>query len=116
MNTISRISSAAQIPFDSYGVGTKMGTSADAPWTDMSYKMVEYAGRPVQKLSTGKSSWPGKKQVFRRLDDRQQLRRDMLGLRDETLADSEPLLEKVMENGRALKSPPLTSLTRKISR
>ena len=27
--------SAANVPFDSYGVGTKMGTSADAPWTDM---------------------------------------------------------------------------------
>ena len=74
--------SAAQAPFDSYGVGTKMGTSADAPWTDMSYKMVEYAGRPVQKLSTGKTSWPGKKQVFRRVDDRQRLRKDILGLRE----------------------------------
>lgn len=101
--------SAAQIPFDSYGVGTKMGTSADAPWTDMSYKMVEYAGRPVQKLSTGKTSWPGKKQVFRRLNDRLQLRQDVLSRRDEKLADSEPLLEKVMDNGRALKSPPLTT-------
>ena len=101
--------SAAQIPFDSYGVGTKMGTSADAPWTDMSYKMVEYDGRPVQKLSTGKTSWPGKKQVFRRLNDRLQLRQDVLSRRDEKLADSEPLLEKVMDNGRALKSPPLTT-------
>ena len=100
--------SAEQVPFDSYGVGTKMGTSADAPWTDISYKMVEYAGRPVQKLSTGKISWPGKKQIFRQLNDRRKLRKDVLGLRDEKLADSEPLLEKVMENGRALKTPPLT--------
>jgi nicotinate phosphoribosyltransferase len=101
--------SAAQVPFDSYGVGTKMGTSADAPWTDISYKLVEYAGRPVQKLSTGKISWPGKKQVFRQLDGQQRLWRDVLGLRDEKLVDGEPLLEKVMENGRALKSPPLTT-------
>jgi nicotinate phosphoribosyltransferase len=101
--------SAAQVPFDSYGVGTKMGTSADAPWTDISYKMVEYAGRPVQKLSTGKISWPGKKQIFRQLNDRRKLRKDVLGLRDEKLADSEPLLEKVMENGCALKTPPLTT-------
>jgi nicotinate phosphoribosyltransferase len=105
--------SAAQVPFDSYGVGTKMGTSADAPWTDMSYKMVEYAGRPVQKLSTGKTSWPGKKQVFRRVDNRQRLLGDILGLRGETLADSEPLLEKVMENGRRLKSPKLASAREK---
>lgn len=101
--------SAAQAPFDSFGVGTKMGTSADAPWTDMSYKMVEYAGRPVQKLSTEKISWPGKKQAFRRLDDRQRLRGDILGLRGETFANSEPLLEKVMEDGRALKSPTLAT-------
>ena len=101
--------SAAQAPLDSYGVGTKMGTSADAPWTDMSYKMVEYAGRPVQKLSTEKISWPGKKQVFRRVDDRQRLLGDILGLRSETFADSEPLLEKVMVNGRALQPPTLAS-------
>ena len=100
---------SADAPFDSYGVGTKMGTSADAPWTDMSYKMVEYAGRPVQKLSTGKISWPGKKQVFRQLDDRRRLRKDVLGLRDENVADSEPLLEKVMENGRAVKTPTLSA-------
>jgi len=104
---------AAQAPFDSYGVGTKMGTSADAPWTDISYKMVEYAGRPVQKLSTGKISWPGKKQVFRQLDERHQLRGDILGLREEKFADCEPLLEKVMENGRAVNSPPLATVREK---
>ncbi len=101
--------SAAQVPFDSYGVGTKMGTSADAPWTDMSYKMVEYAGRSVQKLSTGKISWPGKKQVFRTLDAAGKLRGDTLGLRDERISDAEPLLEKVMEHGRAIKLPPLAA-------
>jgi nicotinate phosphoribosyltransferase len=100
--------SAAQVPFDSYGVGTKMGTSADAPWSDMSYKMVEYGGRPVQKLSTGKISWPGKKQVFRQFDDHQRLRKDVIGLRDEKPADGQPLLEKVMENGRTVKSSQLT--------
>ena len=99
--------SAAQVPFDSYGVGTRMGTSADAPWTDMSYKMVEYAGRPVQKLSSEKISWPGKKQVFRQIDDQRRLSKDVLGLRDEKFPNGEPLLEKVMENGRLLKAPTL---------
>src|SRR6185436_9082059 len=46
----------AAAPFDSYGVGTKMGMSADAPWADMAYKLVEYQERPVLKLSTGKRS------------------------------------------------------------
>ena len=99
--------SAAQVPFDSYGVGTRMGTSADAPWTDMSYKMVEYAGRPVQKLSSEKISWPGKKQVFRQIDGQRRLSKDVLGLRDEKFPNGEPLLEKVMENGRLLKAPTL---------
>ena len=53
--------SDAKIPYDSYGVGTKMGVSADAPWSDMAYKLVEYDNRPVLKLSTGKVSLPGKK-------------------------------------------------------
>jgi len=63
----------------------------------------------VQKLSAEKISWPGKKQVFRRWDDQQQRLGDILGLRGEIFADSEPLLEKVMENGRPLKSPTLAS-------
>ncbi len=45
---------------DAYGVGTKMGTSADSPYTDMAYKLVQYNGRPVLKLSTGKKPlWAG---------------------------------------------------------
>jgi nicotinate phosphoribosyltransferase len=95
--------SLTQVPFDSYGVGTKMGTSADAPWTDISYKMVEYAGRPVQKLSTGKISWPGKKQVFRRLDAVGNLGSDVIGLRTDNIAGAEPLLARVMDRGKALR-------------
>ncbi len=50
----------AGAPYDSYGVGTKMGVSADAPFADIAYKLVEFQNRPVMKLSTGKASWPGK--------------------------------------------------------
>ena len=32
-------------PNDAYGVGTKMGVSADAPYLDSAYKLVAYAGR-----------------------------------------------------------------------
>ena len=79
--------SAANVPFDSYGVGTKMGTSADAPWTDMSYKLVEYQSRPVLKLSTGKVSLPGRKQLFRLRDSTGSFARDVIGLRDEQLGE-----------------------------
>ena len=99
--------SAANVPFDSYGVGTKMGTSADAPWTDMSYKLVEYENRPVLKLSTGKVSLPGRKQVFRLRDGTGVFARDVIGLRAEQL-DGESLLKEVMRGGK--KSAPSPSL------
>ena len=38
-------------PIGGFGVGTKVGVSADAPWTDCAYKLVEYRGRPTLKLS-----------------------------------------------------------------
>ena len=55
-------------PIDIFGVGTRVGTSSDAPYTDMSYKLSCYDGRPVMKLSTDKISPPGAKQVYRLRD------------------------------------------------
>ena len=53
-------------PIDAFGVGTRMGVSADAPSLDSAYKLVEYDGRPILKLSEAKATEPGRKQVFRR--------------------------------------------------
>ncbi len=52
-------------PIDAFGVGTRMGVSADAPSLDSAYKLVEYDGRPMLKLSEHKATEPGRKQVFR---------------------------------------------------
>jgi nicotinate phosphoribosyltransferase len=53
----------------------------------------------VLKLSTGKATLPGPKQVFRRSG-----MRDLLGLRSETAPDgSEPLLEQVMAKGHRVR-------------
>jgi nicotinate phosphoribosyltransferase len=93
------------IPYDSYGVGTRMGVSADAPWFDIAYKLVEFADRPVLKLSTGKVSWPGKKQVFRFTDDKGRPVKDLIALRDECFPEAAPLLEKVMEKGEIIGRP-----------
>ena len=101
--------SSAQVPYDSYGVGTKMGVSADTPWTDIAYKLVEYGDRSVLKLSPGKVSLPGKKQVFRKRDEHGQLQQDLIALRDETVAGAEPLLRRVMAQGKI--TAPLPSLT-----
>ena len=100
--------SDTEIPYDSYGVGTKMGVSADAPWSDIAYKLVEYDKRPVLKLSTGKVSSPGKKQIFRVCDQQGQLQKDIIALRGENVAGAEPLLKKVMTEGKI--TVPLPSL------
>ena len=98
----------AGAPIDAFGVGTRMAVSGDAPWLDMAYKLVKYAGRPVLKLSTGKISLADEKQVFRLRDDEGRLRGDVIGLSDETPPESgaEPLLETFMENGEMLAPPP----------
>lgn len=93
-------------PIDGFGVGTKMGTSADAPYLDTAYKMVAYEGRPVLKLSTGKLSLPGPKQVFRQIDDDGMMARDVLAQRDAE-TEGEPLLECVMRDGKRT-GPPVT--------
>lgn len=94
---------------DSFGVGTKMGVSADAPYMDMAYKLVKYAGRPVLKLSPGKSNLASDKQIFRFTSPQRELREDIIGLRDDKLEGGEPLLEKVMEKGVVIKPSPQLS-------
>jgi nicotinate phosphoribosyltransferase len=89
-------------PVDAFGVGTQLGVSADAPYVDSVYKLVEYEGRPVLKLSAAKATAPGRKQVWRGPKE------DVLGLRDEAAPgpNHEPLLEPVMLAGRRLVPAP----------
>ena len=104
--------SEAAVPYDGYGVGTRMGVSADQPWLDIAYKLVEFEGRPVLKLSTGKASWPGSKQVYRFQNNEGTLEKDIIALRDEKIGDAEPLLEKVMTDGKRVTEPPLLASIR----
>jgi nicotinate phosphoribosyltransferase len=57
------------VPIDAFGVGTKLLTSADAPYLDIAYKLVEYEGKPKFKESPGKRTFPYKRQVWRFLKD-----------------------------------------------
>ena len=52
-------------PIDGFGIGTSLTTSFDVPALDCAYKLQEYAGLPRRKRSTGKATWPGRKQVWR---------------------------------------------------
>lgn len=56
---------AAGAPIQGFGVGSRLGVSADAPYLDCAYKLVEYAGEGRMKLSPKKETLPGRKQVFR---------------------------------------------------
>jgi nicotinate phosphoribosyltransferase len=91
----------AGAPIDAFGVGTRMGVSADAPFLDTAYKLAEYAGRPVLKLSPGKISIPSAKQVYRLPDG------DLVALREEAPpADGEALLAPVMRSGARVDAAP----------
>jgi nicotinate phosphoribosyltransferase len=56
------------VPVSGLGVGTLLGVSADEPFLDITYKLVEYNGKPKAKLSPGKKFYPGRKEVYRVLD------------------------------------------------
>jgi nicotinate phosphoribosyltransferase len=90
---------------DAFGVGTRLGVSADAPYLNAAYKMVQYDGRPVLKLSSGKVSLAGAKQVFRLEDERGFFKRDFIGLQEESVSQTEPLLVPVMREGKRLLEP-----------
>ncbi|MDN3557052.1 nicotinate phosphoribosyltransferase [Halomonas maura] len=87
-------------PIDAFGVGTQMGVAADAPVIDLSYKLVEYAGTPRVKHSTGKINLPGRKQVFRRRDATGHFRGDIIAGRDEAIEAATPLLMPSVKGGR----------------
>ncbi len=98
---------------DTFGVGTRMGVSADYPYLDTAYKLVCYEGRPVMKLSRGKVSAPGRKQVFRRPKPFG----DLLGLYEEEAPPGhERLLEPVMIKGaRRGARPPIAEAKARFS-
>lgn len=90
---------------DGYGIGTKLvsGTPLNGV-----YKLVEVDNVPVMKKSSGKTTYPGRKQIFRRIEDGRWLG-DRLGLADEAAKDGEqPVLARVVANGD--RCQPLDSL------
>ncbi len=101
---------------DSFAVGTRMGVSADAPYLDIAYKLVEYDGRPVLKLSTGKKTWIGKKQVYRSYCPDGKMALDRVCLFGSGDVEGEPLMELVMEGGERTHGPePLSEIRARFS-
>ncbi len=95
----------AGAPIDSFGVGTAMGVSDDAPSLDLNYKLCDYDSRPARKTSEGKISLPGKKQVWR-FEENGKCSRDFIAGENEKVPGGKPLLSLIMKNGKLLFSPP----------
>ncbi|NET42172.1 nicotinate phosphoribosyltransferase [Okeania sp. SIO2B3] len=89
---------------DGYGIGTKLVTGVPVNGV---YKLVEIDGIPVMKNSTGKVSYPGRKQIYRYLENGQ-LKQDYLGLMDEDVSNQTEhqtdsfikLMVQVVHNGK----------------
>jgi nicotinate phosphoribosyltransferase len=94
---------------DAFGVGTRMSTSIDRPYVDVVYKLSGKVERgvfvPAMKLSKGKMTLPGKKQIFRQYDEEGNYRKDIIGLEHERV-NGEKLLVNVVRKGRGIYDAP----------
>ncbi len=88
-------------PIDGFGIGTSLATSSDVPALDCAYKLQEYAGIARRKLSAGKATWPGRKQVWRQHGADGRMVGDVLSVEDDQ-HPGDKLLEPVMRGGRRL--------------
>ncbi|MDQ4095567.1 MAG: nicotinate phosphoribosyltransferase [Actinomycetota bacterium] len=92
------------VPVDAFGVGTQLGTSGDAPFLGTVYKLVADANGPKIKLSTGKATLPGCKQVYRFERDGV-FDYDLIAAEGEVVEGGRPLLKKVMAKGARVDRP-----------
>ena len=82
----------------SWGVGTKMITSADCPAFGGVYKLaaIEKDGVFEPKIKLSENTWkvtnPGNKTVFRIYDEQHKIKADLIALADETVDENDKLL------------------------
>ena len=87
---------------DGYGLGTKLVTGTPVNGV---YKLVEIDGIAVMKESSGKLTYPGRKQIFRYYEEGK-IVGDRLALSLESTQQSEiPLLKRVMRDGSLIAEP-----------
>jgi len=102
-------------PIDGFGVGTKLTTSSDVPYLNCAYKLEAYAGIPRRKVSVGKQTWPGAKQVYRYYAEDGTLAYDSLTTAEDR-QHGEALLQPVMRRGKRLyPSEPLSVLRERVA-
>lgn len=97
------LSKGAQV--DGFGVGSSLASSKGAPSLSGVYKLVDFesgAGSSARaKLSAGKISYPGCKQVFRTEVDGI-YKGDLVKICGDEPIEGRPLLERVMHHGRRI--------------
>jgi nicotinate phosphoribosyltransferase len=106
---------AAKAPIDGFGIGVNLDASIDAPSLDCAYKLQEYAGRPRRKLSEGKQTWPGRKQVWRASDAQGRMRGDVLSLEGDK-QNGESLVVPVMRGGKRIATTSLAQIRDRAAR
>ncbi|PSB21462.1 nicotinate phosphoribosyltransferase [Phormidesmis priestleyi ULC007] len=87
---------AAGACINGYGIGTQLVTGSPVNGV---YKLVEIDGIPVMKESPGKITHPGRKQIFRRVENGI-VQCDRLGLIHETPDHEQPLMQLVFKQGQ----------------
>ena len=102
---------AQAAPIDGFGIGVNLAASVDVPALDCAYKLQEFAGKPKRKLSEGKATWPGRKQVWRTYDGDGRMRGDILSLESDT-QPGEPLVVPVMRVGKRIAPAPTLAAIR----
>jgi nicotinate phosphoribosyltransferase len=100
-----------QAPIDGFGIGVNLDASIDAPSLDCAYKLQVYGGKPKRKLSEGKATWPGRKQVWRTIGADGRMSADVLSLENDSHA-GETLVVPVMRGGRRIAPPPTLAQVR----
>ncbi len=94
---------------DAFGVGTRMSTSSDRPYVDVVYKLSCRVERgvpaPTMKLSKGKTTLPGLKQIYRQRNEDDKYSKDIISLDSEKI-DGEPLLIHAMQKGNVIYDAP----------
>lgn len=96
---------ASKAPIDVFGVGTDMVTARPEAALGGVYKLVEIDGIPKAKTSSGKATYPGLKQIWRKRDV------DVVGLAGESI-QGEKLLGTIPKYG--VSRPTLPEIRRKL--
>ena len=95
----------AGAPIDGFGIGVNLAASVDVPALDCAYKLQEYAGKAKRKLSEGKQTWPGRKQVWRSYDAQGRMSGDILSVETDK-QPGEPLIVQVIRAGKTVAPSP----------